>query len=104
MFFEQYRHEPAIAVVRFGRDLRGAPPAADIEAKRAAGHAALGVMERHLGDREFFVGERYTIADIALYAYTHVRPRAASTSPRTRRARLAGAGRRQPGYIPITRG
>jgi glutathione S-transferase len=50
------------------------PPAADIEARRAAGYAALDVMERHLADREYFVGERFTIADIALYAYTHVAP------------------------------
>lgn len=77
MFFEQYKHEPAIAVLRFWVSiLEGAPPGADVEGKRAAGHAALKAMERHLADREYFVGERFTIADIALYAYTHVAPEA----------------------------
>ncbi len=45
---------------------------AALERKLDLGYATLGVMERHLTDREFFVGERYSIADIALYAYTHV--------------------------------
>jgi glutathione S-transferase len=77
MFFEQYKHEPAIAVLRFWVAFsEAAHPAADIEAKRTAGRAALDVMERHLGDHEYFVGERFTIADIALYAYTHVAPEA----------------------------
>jgi glutathione S-transferase len=75
MFFEQYKHEPGIAVVRFWVAIsEDPPPAAEIEARRTAGRAALDVMERHLGDHEYFVGERFTIADIALYAYTHVAP------------------------------
>jgi glutathione S-transferase len=75
MFFEQYKHEPGIAVVRFWVAFsKSPPPAADIEARRAVGRAALDVMERHLGDHDYFVGERFTIADIALYAYTHVAP------------------------------
>jgi len=75
MFFEQYRHEPGIAVVRFWVSIsENPPPAADIEARRTVGRAALDVMERHLGDHEYFVGEGFTIADIALYAYTHVAP------------------------------
>ncbi len=77
MFFEQYKHEPAIAVLRFwltiSEDTR---PAAEIEAKRTAGRLALEAMERHLGEREYLVGERLTIADIALFAYTHVAPEA----------------------------
>ncbi|HEV7400861.1 MAG TPA: glutathione S-transferase family protein [Solirubrobacterales bacterium] len=77
MFFEQYKHEPAIAVLRFWVSiLEEPPPAADIEAKRKAGLAALDTIERHLRDREYLVGERLTIADIALYAYTHVAPEA----------------------------
>jgi glutathione S-transferase len=81
MFFEQYKYEPAIAVLRFWVAFsEDSHPAADIEAKRVAGHAALEAMERHLSDREFFVGESCTIADIALYAYTHVAPEAASIS------------------------
>ncbi|MGH2974195.1 MAG: glutathione S-transferase family protein [Solirubrobacterales bacterium] len=77
MFFEQYKHEPAIAVLRFWLAFSEAThPAADIEAKRAAGRVALDVMERHLRDHEYFAGARFTIADIALYAYTHVAPEA----------------------------
>jgi glutathione S-transferase len=77
MFFEQYKHEPAIAVLRFWVSISKEPrPAAEIEAKRMAGDAALEAMERYLGDHEYFVGERFTIADIALYAYTHVAPEA----------------------------
>jgi glutathione S-transferase len=75
MFFEQYKHEPGIAVVRFWVAIsESPPPAADIEARRTVGYVALDAMERHLAEREYFVGERFTIADIALYAYTHVAP------------------------------
>src|SRR5438874_918361 len=69
MFFEQYSHEPYIAVARFWTHYLG--KAVDAE-KTERGYQALDVMERHLGARQFFVGERYTIADVALYAYTHV--------------------------------
>jgi len=73
MFFEQYSHEPNIAVVRFWVAYASEPaPAAEIDARRKAGHAALGAMERHLAAASFLVADRYTIADIALYAYTHV--------------------------------
>jgi glutathione S-transferase len=73
-FFEQYDHEPSIAVVRFWLAYSGRPEAfADrLEERTAAGYRALDAMERHLGEREFLVGERFTIADISLYAYTHV--------------------------------
>ncbi len=75
MFFEQYSHEPNIAVVRFWVAFSDAPPAdAEVEARRRAGYTALEAMERHLAQRRFLVAERYTIADIALYAYTHVAP------------------------------
>ena len=76
MFFEQYSHEPNIATVRFWvsvRKLELTPFNAELlEQKRVLGRAALSVMERHLQDRSYFVDERYSIADIALYAYTHV--------------------------------
>jgi glutathione S-transferase len=73
MFFEQYSHEPNIAVVRFWVAFAGAPvPDEEIEARRRAGYLALDAMERELAGREFLVADRYTIADIALYAYTHV--------------------------------
>ncbi|HEV3034376.1 MAG TPA: glutathione S-transferase family protein [Solirubrobacteraceae bacterium] len=73
MFFEQYSHEPNIAVVRFWVAVATTPaPEAEIEARRKAGYAALDAMERELASREFLVADSYTIADIALYAYTHV--------------------------------
>ena len=74
MFFEQYDHEPSIAVVRFWLAYSGRPEAfADrLEEPKAAGHRALAAMERHLAGREFFVGSEPTLADIVLYAYTHV--------------------------------
>jgi glutathione S-transferase len=73
LFFEQYSHEPYIAVVRFWVAFAASPPPAkEIEARRAGGYLALDAMERMLSSEQFLVGERYTIADIALYAYTHV--------------------------------
>ena len=74
LFFEQYSHEPYIAVMRF---LKIHPDVTDprrsmTEMIARRGYDALGVMEGHLKSREFFVGGRYSIADIALYAYTHV--------------------------------
>jgi glutathione S-transferase len=74
MFFEQYSHEPYVATPRFIVKHLGVdhPRRAELPARLATGRAALGVMEVHLASRRFFVGERYTIADIALYAYTHV--------------------------------
>jgi len=74
MFFEQYDHEPALAVVRFWVAYSGRPEAfADrLEERMAAGYRALDAMERHLDSRQFCVGDRLSLADIALYAYTHV--------------------------------
>lgn len=73
LFFEQYSHEPYIAVLRFWLHVAGrAPSPEELEAKRRGGEAALAAMEGHLQGRSFLVAERYTIADIALYAYTHV--------------------------------
>src|SRR5882672_10930272 len=76
MFFEQYDHEPAIAVARFWLAYSGrADEFADrLPERTAAGHRALAAMERHLDGREFLVGESLTLADLALYAYTHVAP------------------------------
>ena len=75
MFFEQYSHEPYIAVARFwlkirkgGRELQ----AHMLDNWWERGYEALGVMERHLETHDFFAADRYSIADIALYAYTHV--------------------------------
>ena len=73
-FFEQYQHEPSIAVVRFLLAYSGeAEKHADrIREQTVNGYTALDAMERHLAGRTFLVGERYSIADISLYAYTHV--------------------------------
>jgi glutathione S-transferase len=73
-FFEQYSHEPYVAVVRFWLAYSGTPDkfADQIPARTQGGYAALDAMEQHLADRSFLVGERYSIADISLYAYTHV--------------------------------
>ena len=74
LFFEQYSHEPYIAVARYIVRYLGRPEEqeARLQEKMAPGHAALRVMEQHLSQRAFFVAERYSIADIGLYAYTHV--------------------------------
>ncbi len=73
-FFEQYSHEPYIATARYINKYLGLP--ADREAeyygKQEGGHKALAVMEQHLQRHTFFLGEKPTLADISLYAYTHV--------------------------------
>ena len=73
LFFEQYSHEPYIAVARFICKFLPADHVRRAELPRLLerGNQALGVMEKHLESRSFFVGERYSIADIALFAYTH---------------------------------
>lgn len=75
MFFEQYSHEPYIAVARFWKhflDRLSPVQEARLPDIMKNGYAALDVMEKHLATRSFFVDERYGLADIALYAYTHV--------------------------------
>jgi glutathione S-transferase len=77
MFFEQYSHEPFIAVVRFWKHFvsKLSPlQELDLPNRTKGGYAALGVMEQHLARHSFFVGGRYGLADIALYGYTHVAP------------------------------
>jgi glutathione S-transferase len=104
MFFEQYDHEPAIAVVRFWVAYSGRPEAfADrLDERMAAGYRALAAMERHLADWEFFVGARLSLADIVLYAYTHVADEGGfdlEPYPAVRRwlERVAAV----PGHVPI---
>jgi glutathione S-transferase len=77
MFFEQYNHEPNVATLRFWLKVVGEANLSELQrvqlpAKRAGGEAALGLMDEHLTAREWFVGETPTLADIALFAYTHV--------------------------------
>jgi glutathione S-transferase len=107
MFFEQYNHEPNVATARYWITHRLLNPAreAQLPGKREAGYAALQLMEDHLAPRRFLVGERYTIADIALYAYTHVAGEGGFDLSRFPAigawlARVAA----QPRHIPITQG
>ena len=77
MFFEQYNHEPNVATLRFWLAFLGEDRLNDLQrsmlpAKREAGEAALKLMDEHLAHRAFFLGERLSLADVALYAYTHV--------------------------------
>jgi glutathione S-transferase len=106
MCFEQYNLEPNIGTARFWIASLGKTEAElgeKLEEKRRNGHAALAVLERGLAGHEFLVGERYSLADIALYAYTHVAPEggfALDGYPEIRAwcARVAA----QPGHVPIT--
>jgi glutathione S-transferase len=77
MFFEQYNHEPNVATMRFwvafvGEQRLSEAQRAQIPSKRAAGEAALKLMDEHLAGRDWLVGGGISLADIALYAYTHV--------------------------------
>jgi glutathione S-transferase len=77
MFFEQYNHEPNVATLRFWRSYVGEEhltkqQRTTIPAKEVGGAAALTLMERHLDGRDWFVGEAVSLADICLFAYTHV--------------------------------
>lgn len=104
LFFEQYSHEPYIATVRFwvkylGKQDEWQQKIAEAQKK---GHAALGVMERQLAATPFLAGARYTVADIALYAYTHVAHEghySLQAYPAVRQwlARVE----RQPGFVPM---
>lgn len=103
MFFEQYSHEPNIAVLRFWAHAGIEPNPREALAKFNGGQAALEAMERHLAGREFFVGDGVTVADLALYAYTHVADeggfelgRFAAIAAWLERIRAL------PGYVPIT--
>jgi glutathione S-transferase len=74
LFFEQYSHEPYIATSRFIIRYLGSPPErqADLEGKKKGGYAALGVLEKQLLNNAYMAGDNFSIADIALFAYTHV--------------------------------
>jgi len=107
MCFEQYSHEPNVATSRFWlQHLERTPERrAALVDKRRQGDAALAVMEQHLATHEYFVAGRYSIADIALYAYTHVADEggfdlAPYPAIRAWLVRVAG----QPGHVPITQG
>ena len=71
LFFEQYSHEPFIAVARNVLRHADHPRRGELAALQAAGNRALAVMEQHLATHAWFAGHRYGVADMALYAYTH---------------------------------
>mgnify|MGYP000718716798 CR=1 FL=1 len=108
MFFEQYSHEPFIATSRFWISILKQPEAhaEQIASKRAGGEAALGVMENHLKSHNFFAGSAYSVADIALYAYTHVAAEGGfSLAPYPAINDWLARVKHQPGHIDInTRG
>lgn len=107
MFFEQNAHETNVAEARFilHHPERNQHRMHLIEEKQARGYAALDVMEQHLRQRPYFVAGRYTIADIALYAYTHVAPEGGFDLGRypAMQAWIARIAT-EPGHIPITQG
>lgn len=107
MFFEQYSHEPNVATLRFWLAFLGEGRLTEFQrsllpGKREAGEAALGLMDEHLAGRDFFVAGRLSLADIALYAYTHVAGEGGFDL-----ARYPAVGRwlervaAAPGYLPI---
>ena len=107
MFFEQYSHEPHIAVARHW--IRHTEMTdwqrAQLPAKQEGGHAALTVMEGHLGRAEWFGGPTMSIADIALYAYTHIADEGgfdldAYPAVRAWLGRVAA----KPGHVPMNNG
>ncbi|MGH2909504.1 MAG: glutathione S-transferase family protein [Solirubrobacteraceae bacterium] len=103
LFFEQYSHEPHIAVARFWAHAEITPSDDERAAKLRSGTAALVAMERHLSVRAWFVAERYTIADIALYAYTHVAPEGGfGLEPYPAIQAWIGRFAGRPGHVPIT--
>jgi len=107
MFWEQYNHEPNVATLRFWNGWVGLENLTDAQraqlpAKRAAGEAALALMDDALGRNPFLVGDRVTLADIALYAYTHVAEDGGfqlggHPAVRAWLERIAAA----PGYVPM---
>ena len=102
LFFEQYSHEPYIAVARFWT-LAGISPSPEaLEEKLRGGKAALKALDRHLSEREFLVAERYSIADIALYAYSHVaREGRFDLHPYPALREWLGRVAAQPGHVPM---
>ena len=104
MFFEQYSHEPYVATPRYicRHFPADSPRRAELPERLAKGRAALAVMEQHLSTRQYFVNERYTIADIALYAYTHVADEGGlELAPFPKVREWLGRVAAQPGYVPL---
>jgi glutathione S-transferase len=104
MFFEQYSHEPYIAVLRFWAHAGLLEERrAELPERRRRGEEALAVMDGHLGRHDYFAANRYTIADIALYAYTHVAEEGGFDLSRYPAiGAWLGRVKGQPRHIPIT--
>jgi len=103
-FFEQYSHEPNIAVARFWIAYSGEPEHFEeqLPARMKGGYAALDAMEGHLAARTFLVGDRYSLADISLYAYTHVAHEGGfDLAPYPSIRAWLGRVAEQPGHVPI---
>lgn len=104
MFFEQNNHEPNIATARYWRFLAKKPEerANVLPLWDEMGRRALDAMERHLGQNDFFGGDRYTIADIALYGYTHVADEGGfELGPYPAIRAWLNRVREQPGHVPM---
>jgi glutathione S-transferase len=104
MFFEQYSHEPYIAVARFILRYLPAdhPRRAELPRLAERGRHALGVMEQHLAKEPFFAAGRYTVADISLYAYTHcARDGGFDLQPYPQVRAWLERVRAQPGHVPL---
>ena len=107
MFFEQYNHEPNVATIRFWKAFVGFDNLSDAQrmllpGKQAAGEAALALMDEHLAGRDWLVGSHLTLADICLYAYTHVAEEGGfdlGAYPNV--SAWLGRVARQPGYVGI---
>ena len=105
LFFEQYSHEPYIATSRYWRYVlnKAEEYRAELDAKRSGGIVALGVMEAVLSGQDWFAAGRYTIADIALYAYTHLAHEGGfDLTPYPAIRAWLGRVEVQPGYLPMT--
>ena len=104
MFFEQYSHEPYVAVLKFWTYWGGLENlrSHELERLRVRGQAALDVMSTHLATRSFFVAERYSIADIALFAYTQS-AQAIGLAPSASVSAWLTRVREQDGFVPIKR-
>jgi glutathione S-transferase len=106
MFFEQYSHEPYVAVVRFWvHQGLTSDQRERIDEMRRRGYEALDVMERHLEAADYLVGDRFSIADISLYAYTHAAHEGGfDLSGYAHICDWLARVREQPRHIPITQG
>jgi glutathione S-transferase len=106
MFFEQYSHEPYVATPRYiVKHLPAdSPRRAEVPMRLALGRAAVAVMDAHLQKNRYFVGERCSIADIALYAYTHVADEGGlDLAPYPHLRAWLGRVAQTPGYVLLTR-